>query len=109
MLLLCVSLEISTSSNLLWMFVSPTQLRRQCNSPFPSCLSRLFQRVPVPSLLYGNYFIHMRILGHLLVNGTHFHVKAFAPGLALKQVKRAIVLHVFFLYILGEFDCMYSQ
>ena len=51
----------------------------------------------------------MRILGHLLVNGTHFHVKAFAPGLALKQVKRAIVLHVFFLYILGEFDCMYSQ
>ena len=34
-------------------------------------------------------FIHMQILVHLHVNKTNFHMKGFAPGLALKQRRKA--------------------
>ena len=34
-------------------------------------------------------FIHTQILVHLHVNKTNFHMKGFAPGLALKQRRKA--------------------
>ena len=33
-------------------------------------------------------FIHTQILVHLHVNKTYFHMKGFAPGLALKQRRK---------------------
>ena len=63
----------------------------ELNRRLPSCISPVSKRVLVRSLSYGNYssFIHTQILVHLHVNKTNFHMKGFALGLALKQMRKA--------------------
>ena len=58
----------------------------QANKRFLSCLSPLFQSESWCEAFHMEIsFIHTQILFHLHVNETHFHMKGFALGLALKQ------------------------
>ena len=58
------------------------------NSPFMSCLSPPFQSESLCEALYMKIiFIHTQMNQNLHVNQLQaiFHMKGFAPGLALKQ------------------------
>ena len=60
------------------------QIMCNANRPFPSCLVPLFQNES------WCIAFHMKMSFHSHVDKTHFHMKGFARGLALKKRHKTI-------------------
>ena len=69
-------------SNYIWLYCMDRQ--------FASYISRPFQsKSQCKAFHMETSFIDMQMLVHLHANKTHFHMKGFAPGLTLKQRRKA--------------------